>query len=239
MQCIAIKTRIFLPPKDDLFSLIDECVCGLREKDVLVVTSKIVSIAEGRCMPIGSKKDFLELRKSESEKYVEGEEAEKNPYGVSLVHGAFIPNAGIDESNGNGYWTLLPKDPWQSCREIREHVQKKFDISELGVIIVDSFGLPFRKGMLGISLGFSGIDPIVNYAGRKDIFGRTFRAERGNTVDAIASMSALVMGEGDECQPMAIVRDVPGMTLSEKDWKEDFFIEPEEDVYFPLFKNLT
>ncbi len=236
MECLPIKTRAFLPPKDDLFELFDVYVPTLQERDIFVVTSKVVSIGEGRCIPQSLVKDKGSLREQESEGYLKVKEARKNPYVVSLVHNALIPNAGIDESNGNGYMVLSPHDPWKSCRKIRSYLRRKHNIKDLGVVVVDSYGLPFRKGMLSISLGFSGIDPLRRYVGEQDIFGRSFHVENGNLVDAVAAMSGLVMGEGNECQPIAIVRDVPGMRYTNKDLRKGFFISPEQDMYYPLMK---
>lgn len=236
MECFPIKTRAFFPPKDDLFGLFDAYLPTLQERDIILVTAKVVSIDEGRCVSQKLVKDKRLLREQESERYLKDRESRRNPYVVSLVHKALIPNAGIDASNGKGYLTFLPRDPWKSCRKIRSYLKKKQGIRDLGVILVDSYGLPFRKGMLSISLGFSGIDPLHRYVGKKDIFGRSFRVENGNMVDAIAAMGGLVMGEGNECQPIAIVRDVSGIKYTSKDLREDLFIAPEEDMYYPLMK---
>lgn len=224
------------PPKDDLYDLLDEYLTGVREKDILIVTSKVVSIHEGRCVRKEDVKSKHELAKQEADGTMEYENVHGNEFLVTLTQNAFISSAGIDESNGNGYYVLLPKDPWKSCREIWEYVRKKHGVKDVAVIMVDSHSLPLRYGALGISIGYFGLDPLKRYVGKEDLFGRPFKVERTNIVDAIAAASTLVMGEGSECQPIGIVRDAVGVTFADQDTCESLLIPPKEDMYYPFIE---
>ena len=106
MHVIPIKTRIMLPPKDDLFEVLDTSMPAIRERDVVIVTSKIVSIGEGRCVCIGTKKEKQKLIAEEAEYLARFRETKRTVF--SVKGHAVVGSAGIDESNSNGYWTLWP-----------------------------------------------------------------------------------------------------------------------------------
>ncbi|MCG2691377.1 putative folate metabolism gamma-glutamate ligase, partial [Microgenomates group bacterium] len=112
MFFLPLKTRKFLPPKDNLYSLLDSYLPHLKEKDILVVTSKIVSIGQGRTVKITPKTDRLALIKTEAEKYYA-----PNPSSITVKNHTLTPFAGIDRSNANGYYVLLPKKPHQEAKK--------------------------------------------------------------------------------------------------------------------------
>src|SRR3989338_8657998 len=130
MKVTPVKTRPFNPPKDDLFSLIKESFSRLRlqEESIVAVTSKIIAIGEGRCVPLERFPDRDELVKKEADFYIP---ANLNTYGfhISIKHNTLIASAGIDESNANGYYILWPKDPQKSANKIREYLKKTFNLS--------------------------------------------------------------------------------------------------------------
>src|SRR5205814_1858990 len=113
-------------------------------------------------------------------------------------HHTLIASAGIDESNGNGYYILWPEQIQQVAKEIWEHVRKTKNIQNLGVIITDSHSLPLRWGVLGVAIGFFGFMPLTDLRGKMDIFGRSLIMTRQNIPDAIAGAGVYFMGEGDE-----------------------------------------
>ena len=121
MHYIGIKTRVLQPPKDDLLSALDQSVLALKEGDVVLVSSKVVAIGEGRCV--------LEAE-FDKEAYVR-ERADMiidRPYWstpLTLVNHVFVSSAGVDKSNGDGHYILLPLDPFASARRIHEYFKKK------------------------------------------------------------------------------------------------------------------
>ena len=233
MHYIPIKTRTFIPPQDNLFAVLDESLTDVQESDVIVVTSKVVSIHEGRCVPMEGT-DKSELVRQEAE-YIFNPEDRVHP--LTITHHALISAAGIDESNSSGYYTLLPEKPFESAQEIYQYLKKRFNREHLGVIITDSHSLPFRYGAMSVSIGYWGFVPVESHVGRADLFGRLMKFSSTNIVDSISAGCALVTGECDESQPVVIVRNVPNVIFTDVDVREKLLIPFEEDIYKSLFKD--
>ncbi len=213
MELIPIRTRILHPPKDDLLEVLDTSLSDVGEGDVVIITSKVVAIHEGRFVPIeGTDKEALVKREAE---YVYQSERQKKP--LTITNDALISGAGIDESNGEGYYILLPKDSYISARAIRTHLIKPHGLTRLGVVITDSHSLPFRYGAMSVSIGCWGFLPIESHIGRTDIFGRVMKYSKTNIPDAIAAAATLVSGECDEVQPIQIARGVSNLVWSDDD----------------------
>ena len=132
---------------------------------------------------------------------------QKNIYGIDLTikNNILIPNAGIDESNGAGYFILWPKDPYKSARQIHQYLKKRFKIKNIGIIITDSKTTPLRWGTTGTSLAHYGFLALNNYIGREDIFGRKLRFTRANIADGLAAAAVCAMGEGSEQTPLCLI----------------------------------
>ncbi|MGD0576827.1 MAG: coenzyme F420-0:L-glutamate ligase, partial [Candidatus Staskawiczbacteria bacterium] len=135
----AIKTRPLISPKDDLLSVIKESIFEIKEKSIIVITSKVVSIWEGRCIKIDEKINKDELIKKEADFYLDRKKVSPD-YDVMLTikNNILIPTAGIDESNANGYYILWPENPFESAKEIYNFIKKEFKLKDFGVIISDS-----------------------------------------------------------------------------------------------------
>ena len=236
MIVIPIKTRIVLPPKDDLWAILDESLPKLRERDVVVVTSKIVSIGEGRCVPISTLEEKKRLIEKEADYLARFKESRRSMF--SVKGHTVVSSAGIDESNGNGYWTLWPKDPFASAKEIWNYLREKHGLGKLGIIITDSVSPPMRLGCIGIAIGFFGLHPLLRYIGKPDLFGRRFRFERANLVDGIAAAAVVAMGEGNEQTPIAVVSGVPALRFASYDTRHELLIRPKQDIYYPILKPL-
>lgn len=234
MQYIPVKTDILHPPKDDLWKLFDTFLPLVHEKDIVIVTSKIVSIGEGRCVLIGSEeKGKMVEKEAEYTLVVEG----RHP--LTIVHHALISGAGIDESNGDGYYTLLPEDPYRSAKEVWNYLRERFGLEEVGVIITDSHSLPLRYGAMSVSIGFFGFLPVERHVGKPDLFGKLMKYSSTNLADALSAGATLVSGECDECQPIVIARGVPSVRFTDIDTKDAFLVSIEEDIYQPLLKEFT
>lgn len=232
MQVIPIKTRVLTPPKDSLEAVLKEYLTNLQEGDVIAISSKVVAIDEGRCVPIsGTNKE--ELVEQEADFIV------PRPYWatpLSVSHHAFLGAAGIDESNGAGYYVLLPEDPFASALRLRNFLCQEFGLVNLGVIITDSHSTPFRFGAVGVALGWSGFLPLEDHRGRPDLFGREIQYERSNLVDGLAAAATVVAGEVDECVPVVVLRDVPRIVYSEEVTKDSLFVPYEDDTFRVLYE---
>lgn len=240
MKITAIKTRSFLPPKEALESLLD-FIPSLEENCVVAVTSKVVSICEGRCVLISeTTKDELAIK--ESDKYIPREYSPEGLVLHTIKNNILVASSGVDESNGDGYFILWPQNPSESAKKIWQYLKNKFGVKNLGVIITDSRLVPLRRGVVGIAISFYGLKPLKDYRKTKDLFGREFKMETSNFPDSLASAAVLEMGEGSESQPIAIISDIPKIDFINEDFKpfskEDTFEIPEkEDMFYPLLSN--
>jgi dihydrofolate synthase / folylpolyglutamate synthase len=232
MEYIAIKTRIMQPPQDDLFSLLDDYLVDVQEKDVILISSKIIAIHQGRCVSIeGANKS--ELIAQEADVVIE---TDYRPFPLTITHHTFLGAAGIDESNANGYYVLLPQRMFEVAEEIHAYLRKKHGLTEVGVVITDSRSQPFRYGAMGVSLAFWGIHPLESHVGNKDLFGRALKYERSNVVDALAAGATLVSGEVDECQPIVIARNSPHLFFTLENCKDELMVDPKEDTFRVLYE---
>jgi len=239
----AIKTRKFIPPKDNLWEFLSQNLKSLEEKSIVVVTSKVVGISEGACIEISKiKKDKLII--SEADKYLEREEAPGGLVMHTIKNNMLVPSAGVDESNGDGFYILWPKDPFESAKRIWEFLRDKFKVKDIGVIITDSRLTPLRQGVVGYAIGYFGFNPIKDYRGTKDLFGRKFEMETSNIPDSLASAVVLEMGEGRESQPLALITDVPFIEFIETEFKPmngDYGLDIDEkkDIFYPFLSSVN
>lgn len=234
-----IKTRVFLPPKDDLFSLIKESIFELKEKSIIVFTSKIISIWQGRCLSGNLIKNKDDLIKKEAELYLERGQAPKGYAVLTIKNNTLIPSAGIDESNGRGFYILWPKAPFSAAKKIYRFIKKNYHLKNFGIIISDSHTIPMRTGTVGISLAYYGFEPLKDYRGKKDIFGRKFKIQQLNIADSLAATATLAMGEGREQTPLAIIENIDFVKFEEIDSAKlnPLKIKREEDIYGPLLSS--
>lgn len=228
MQVRPVKTRIFRE-REHLADFIVEHVPHLKDGAVLIVTSKIVALAEGRTSAATDEKAKERLVKAESSfawktKWV----------WLTLKDRFFIANAGIDESNADGKLVLLPKDSYKAAAALRTELMRRYRVKRLGVLITDSRVLPLRAGIVGLALGYAGMKGLHDYVGKKDLFGRTFRFEKTNVADCLASAAVLVMGEGAERRPLAVIEGAP-VDFTERVARGELSIHPADDIYLPFF----
>jgi putative folate metabolism gamma-glutamate ligase len=208
MKVTPIKTEKILPHSISLFEVLDKYITDLNEKSVVAVTSKIVAICEGRVVKKISEEQKDELAKQEADYYLPKEVNRYGSFIVTINRNLMVMSAGVDESNGNGYYILWPKDPQKSANENREYLSKKFNVKEIGVVITDSKLSPLRWGVTGYSIAYSGFNALRNYIGAPDIFGRLLHAEKTNVADSLSTAGVFEMGEGNEQQPLAIIEDL-------------------------------
>lgn len=221
LQIIPVPISKDVNSNDDLVDLLLDTRAGkgLREDDILIFTQKIVSKQEGRkinlskitptllAIGIGSaySKDprVIQLILNESKRIIRM----KNGVIISETHqGLVCANAGIDESNvETGFATLLPKNSDKSADKLRRRIKIKTG-KNVGVIISDTFGRPFREGQTDVAIGISGINSIIHYAGKLDNFKRILRVTSIAVADELCAASELVRGKTLHT-PIAIVRN--------------------------------
>jgi coenzyme F420-0:L-glutamate ligase/coenzyme F420-1:gamma-L-glutamate ligase len=194
----------------------------LESGDVLVVTQKVVSKAEGRVVdvtsiepsafasriagPSGRDPRLVELVIRESRSIVRMD-VERGIIITETAHGFVCANAGIDTSNvpGDGLVCLLPEDPDRSARTIRSRLQADLPDSPPAVVISDTFGRAWRDGHVNFAIGVAGMDPIVDYRGTADAHGYVLKVTAIAVADELASAAELVLAKADKV-PVAIVR---------------------------------
>jgi coenzyme F420-0:L-glutamate ligase/coenzyme F420-1:gamma-L-glutamate ligase len=226
LRVIGLQGVPEVKPGDDLASLL---IAAAREQrldflhgDVLVVTQKVVSKAEGRLVDLREvvpspfaeelarnwAKDprLVEVVLRESRRIV------RMDRGVIICetrHGFVCANAGVDQSNvpGGTVVSLLPEDPDRSAQRIREAVRERTG-AEIAVIVSDTFGRPWREGNTDVAIGVAGIEPLLSYVGTEDPHGYTLRVSVSAVADELASAAELVMGKVSNI-PAALVRGFP------------------------------
>jgi F420-0:gamma-glutamyl ligase len=230
-----IKTRIFRE-NENLFDFIVSQIDPryIHESMILAITSKIVSLAENQ---------LLDKKSIDKHKLID-DEADHNlgevGYGcfLTIKEGLFIPSAGIDESNSESdRYILYPKDPFASAQKICEQLKTHWGLQKLGVIITDSHTTPLRRGVTGISLSHWGFQGLKNMIGTPDLFGRELLMTTINLADGLATAATVVMGEANECRPLAIIQGAVVEFTSSTD-PEELKMPLKEDLYYPFFKHL-
>lgn len=240
MEIIPLQTRLLLPPQDDALSAIITALDkfgGLRDSDILAVTSKIASLQQGRAIPISQVPDKDQLIINQAERYLPRQFVPHN-YAVLTIHQHLIaPSAGIDESNAQEYYILLPENPGQLALEWRQQLISHYGLKNLGLILTDSRSMPLRYGVVGVGLAFAGFQPLRDYRGQPDLFGRLIKVSQTNIVDSLAAVAVYAMGECAEQTPAAIIRGVGAVEFTDQDCSDQLWLNPEDDIYRALYKD--
>lgn len=229
MKITPCRTRIF-KEKKDLVSFIAGYVPKLKEKDILVISSKLISLWKGLSVPYKSARQKEALIRQESVAWLKT----KLAY-LSIKSGMVMTNAGIDESNAYGKLLLLPKDLYACADEIRAALCKKYGLKKLGVIITDSMILPLRAGVIGAACAYSGFQGVRDERGKKDIFGKPLSVTQVNLADALAAAASVTMGERKEQRPLCVIEEAP-VRFVVKTNPSEIIYPPENDLYAPLFQ---
>jgi putative folate metabolism gamma-glutamate ligase len=214
MQVTAYKTKKIIIG-DDLFKILEKDLPKLKENDIVVITSKIISITQGNIIKNDGKMTKLDLVTKEAD-LIMPEEYVRFGVHLTIKNNILIGSAGIDESNGDGYFILWPKDLQKTTEKIWTYLKEKHQLGYLGVVVTDSHSSPFRRGTRGIGLSWCGFKPLKSYVGKPDIFGRRLKYEQLSIVDSVAAAAVLVMGEGNEQTPLAVVNKTVGIEFVER-----------------------
>ncbi len=235
MQFLPVKTRILNPPQDDIFDVLEN-MPSLNEGDVVFITSKILAIHQGRCIAMDDIENKDALIFQEADSYIPRPGTQQHHVVLTIKDHTLIPSAGIDESNSNQHYVLWPENVRELLKEIHLFLCKKNNIENLGLVSTDSHTLPLRSGVVGISTGVYGFNPLRDYRGEKDLFDRKLQMSQSNIADALSAMAVLLMGEGNEGVPVVILRGYENIMFSTKDYSENFYIKRNEDLYDPILE---
>ncbi len=219
---------------------------GIHEGDILVFAETAVATAEGNIIDLstitpspqaeelGRKYQMdpctAEVVLRESDSVVGGIPG----FLLCMKAGTLLPNAGVDASNAPpGCVTPLPKNPDQSALAIKASIERRYGV-KVGVIIADSRTHAMRLGCSGVAIGCAGITAVIDDRGRSDIFGRKLEVTKRAVADNIVSAAELVMGEADECTPVAIIRGI-GLPIGDQVGIES--IAAEECLFMGVLRN--
>ena len=253
MGALCISPLLGIPminPGDNICQIVsqalDRCQIHLENKDILVITQKIVSKAENRYISLKTvtpssralqiaqetEKDprIIEVILSESTEVVR---KKKGVLVTAHLSGPVMANAGVDQSNlphdeQEDLVLLLPKSADKSASLIKEMLDAQFGVS-IGVVINDSFGRPFRNGVTSVALGAAGLPSLRNLVGQPDLFGRKMQVTESAFADQIATAATLVMGESDEGIPAVHIR---GLCWNEPDRPASDLVRPAKEDMF-------
>jgi len=233
IDLIGLKGIPLIQPGDDISQIILEALksnkLNLEDGDILIIAQTIISKSNGRIRNLKSiipskraieiyeiitpnaKSKGIPIKSPELIQAIleESNEILKKEHVLitETRHGFVCANAGVDQSNVKGEYniTLLPQNPDNDANEIRKALKKNTK-KNVAIIISDSFGRPFRVGAVGVALGISGINAVLDKRGSKDLFGYELQSTNVAQVDNLASAAQLVMGEADEGLPVVIIR---------------------------------
>ncbi|MGH2527405.1 MAG: coenzyme F420-0:L-glutamate ligase, partial [Actinomycetota bacterium] len=226
MRVLPVEGLPEIRPGDDLAALLAVALreVGAQDGDVVAVTQKVVSKAEGRIVPDdGSGRDAWVQR--ETVRVV----ARRGHLVIAETsHGFVCANAGVDASNVEaGFLALLPEDPDASAESLRGELRDRLGV-ELGVVITDTFGRPWRHGVVNVAIGCAGMPAVVDLRGTKDHHGRELEATIVALADEVAAASGLVMDK-DAMVPAAVVR---GISADAPLGRARDLVRPREDDLF-------
>ncbi len=223
LELIALSDMPLVVAGDNLAELIADALqksdTRLNNHDVLVVAQKIVSKAEDRLVDLATVDPSEEAQRRATQ-------TGKDPRLVELIlresvrvvrqtdsliitetaFGTVMANSGVDQSNvETGHVLLLPEDPDRSAATLRQQLMQRFSRT-VGVVIADSMGRAWRKGIVGHAIGVAGVEALVDLRTSLDLFGRALRATQIGLADEIAAAGTMVMGQGAEGRPVVLVR---------------------------------
>lgn len=263
IELIGIKNIPLIKKGDNIAETIMQSLktgnLTLKEGDIIVIAQSIVSKSRGyikNLKEISPSREAYQMYENMVSKAQKLNIPEKSPELIQAIieeskeiiknehviivetnHGFICANAGIDKSNvnGNDNVTLLPKDSDKEAEKIRV-LLKKMTEKNIAIIISDSFGRPFRRGAVGVAIGISGIEALLDKRGSKDLYGKTLQSTIIGQIDNLASAAQLIMGEADEGLPVVIIRGYKYRFLEAASIKEiireksdDLFRAPNEE----------
>ena len=226
IEVLAVAGLPEVRPGDDLAALIAGAA-NLVDGDVVVVTQKVVSKAEDRLVDIDPEVGHRPLVERESVRILR---RRGDLVIAETEHGFVCANAGVDLSNVEaGQAALLPVDSDRSARRIRDALHHRFSV-DVAVVVSDTFGRPWRRGVTDVAIGCAGLRPVVDLRGTTDALGRELQVTEVAVVDEIAAAAELVMGKAAGV-PVAVVRGIDPAWFGDGSVVDDVVRSPDEDLF--------
>ena len=226
IEVLAVAGLPEVRPGDDLAALIAGAA-NLADGDVVVVTQKVVSKAEDRLVDIDPEVGHRPLVERESVRILR---RRGDLVIAETEHGFVCANAGVDLSNVEaGQAALLPVDSDRSARRIRDALRHRFSV-DVAVVVSDTFGRPWRRGVTDVAIGCAGLHPVVDLRGTTDALGRELQVTEVAMVDEIAAAAELVMGKAAGV-PVAVVRGIDPVWFGDGSVVDDVVRSPDEDLF--------
>jgi coenzyme F420-0:L-glutamate ligase / coenzyme F420-1:gamma-L-glutamate ligase len=232
--------------KRDKFDLFDSLIAsGMKFKngDIIVISSKFVSMSEGAVLKLSKIKISKKAQVLANRFYMDPKIAEITiresdyifgglpGFLLSIRDGMIAPNAGIDKSNvPPGFVIIYPNDAFKTAEYLRLKFLLEYRI-RVGIVIADSRLMPTRIGTVGVAIACSGFEPVEDERGKKDLFGNVLRVTFRAVADGLAATGVAIMGEGSESIPAVVVRGFKVTPTVRKLSKHDMAIDPEQDIY--------
>jgi coenzyme F420-0:L-glutamate ligase/coenzyme F420-1:gamma-L-glutamate ligase len=228
LEIIPLEGIPEISPGDDLVEIIGQ-LDTIQSGDILVVTQKIISKAENQMIDIDPN-DPLSHKPLVERESVRILRRRGDLIISQTKHGFVCANAGIDLSNvERGQAALLPDDSDRSARRLRDGLAGRFQL-DVGIIISDTFGRPWRRGLTDIAIGSAGVLPILDLRGSPDAFGREMQVTEVALVDELASAAELVMGKSSGI-PIAIIRGADMSWFGSGSVQEQIVRDPQDDLF--------
>ena len=228
LEIIPLEGIPEISPGDDLVEIIGQ-LNNIQSGDILVVTQKIISKAENQMIDIDPN-DPLSHKPLVERESVRILRRRGDLIISQTKHGFVCANAGIDLSNvKRGQAALLPDDSDRSARRLRDGLAGRFQL-DVGIIISDTFGRPWRRGLTDVALGSAGVLPILDLRGSPDAFGREMQVTEVALVDELASAAELVMGKSSGI-PIAIVRGADTSWFGSGSVQDQIVRDPQDDLF--------
>jgi len=226
IEVLAVAGLPEVRPGDDLAAIIAGAA-NLVDGDVVVVTQKVVSKAEDRLVDIDPEVGHRPLVERESVRILR---RRGDLVIAETEHGFVCANAGVDLSNVEaGQAALLPVDSDRSARRIRDALRYRFSV-DVAVVVSDTFGRPWRRGVTDVAIGCAGLRPVVDLRGTTDALGRELQVTEVAVVDEIAAAAELVMGKAAGV-PVAVVRGIDPAWFGDGSVVDDVVRSPAEDLF--------
>ena len=228
LEIIPLEGIPEISPGDDLVEIIGQ-LNNIQSGDILVVTQKIISKAENQMIDIDPN-DPLSHKPLVERESVRILRRRGDLIISQTKHGFVCANAGIDLSNvKRGQAALLPDDSDRSARRLRDGLAGRFHL-DVGIIISDTFGRPWRRGLTDVAIGSAGVLPILDLRGSPDAFGREMQVTEVALVDELASAAELVMGKSSGI-PIAIVRGADTSWFGSGSVQDQIVRDPQDDLF--------
>ena len=229
MRAIPLRTPLVKKGDDIAQLLLDSAGEELAEGAVFAVCGKIISTAQGRVVACADDEMEALARREAEQVFGKG----KSGLLMTQKYGAALPNAGVDTSNSPaGTAVLLPTDPWGEACQLRAKLQQRANINNLGVLVIDSCVMPLRRGLVGVALGWAGIQPLADERGNPDVFGNPLAHSQVAVADALASAAQILMGQGAQSVPAVLFLGAPVAFTNAPPNPQQLHIPAEEDLFF-------